>query len=200
VPQYLDHALFQPPPLKFRTVGFPQYGYKRRSRVLSQLQPYRFRFAVAFVHVLPVSLSTSSVFSLAAIGLGDGVPRTTYVQRRFALVRLCCPHRLRYYRLIRQSSRYSLIPFIIQGALHRPDLPHFDRSSLPACRPLDAGGPIECLLLVLPQPFQSSARFDGLDILINHSQYLHRRNICVSGGFSLGRSISVRTRYDPQAC
>jgi len=139
----LKHAitLFPSSPLKFRTVGFPQYGFKHRPRVLFQLQPSRYQFAVTFVREFSIILGSAvirlllSFFSLAAIGQVDGVSLTTYVQRRFAQVRLCCPHRPRYYHLIRQSARHSLFSSVIQRAFHRPDLPHFDCSSLPGCHP-----------------------------------------------------------------
>src|SRR5436189_1886099 len=83
--------VFPSPPLKFRTSGFPQYGFKRG--VGCDLRPR------TYTHPKPTVL-----ISMAANGMDDEISRSGIpVQRPFARQGLLSPLVVSYYCLIRTS-------------------------------------------------------------------------------------------------
>ena len=104
---------FPSPPLKFRTTGFPQYGFKLDSSATTFDHPFG-RAAYTWpsaLHRTPVALA-----GMCAGAISQDVP----VQRPFALRPVLLSGQIqRYYGLICASPRFPPIYVLDDGPFHR---------------------------------------------------------------------------------
>lgn len=141
-----SQATFPPPSLKFRTSGFPQYGFKPR-RLIGQPCPAQKNqrlkrpgphsppaswFDIAFVALLPSCLTTRvGIINRPGLRPFEPPPRA---HGTFAPPGLCCPSPHRYYVPIRQSWSLALISQVLclySGSLP-DDLIWADSKTFPA--------------------------------------------------------------------
>ena len=140
---------FPLPSLKFRTAGFPQYGFKPNRPVatfVSGPRPAAYRRPAG-----PSFCPCSPCGQSAVTGSVRGVCRTSSVQRPFARRRVILSRQLkRYYGLIRASGvRPPAYCSSSGGRLGRQRVPTFICLSLVPCRlpyPGESGGVCCCLL------------------------------------------------------
>ena len=157
----LAAPVFPPPPLKFRTAGFPQYGFKQEF-------DHDLREPKFLIHgQKPCSSSPANdPEGQGPEGLEAMHPKAILSRGPWLANRLCCPVGSKLTMALIRATRHLATGLFASSSGHEGSewVPNLSSVSVCACHPQDPGGPIGCFRLFLPRPLWSSSSPHGLDI------------------------------------
>ncbi len=147
----LEPLVFPPPPLKFRTAGFPQYGFKRDTRATTFAEPKARLILGASPGPCPLwprrACRAGAVLLSALVQRPLARQRVMLSRRVLAYYGLMCPSRLLSPAYFLRHEESLPGPPTAEPATER--FPNLLCVSVPSCRLPYPGGPHGCSRLIL---------------------------------------------------